>query len=229
MNKLPGDCDDSRADVHPGAPENCSDGIDNNCNGLIDQADPACGQLCAGGGSNCHDNFDCQLGMTFCAQSGGPAGCCTYCALPPIGCGPNEIPVSSGIDPQTGCPGVTCVANTICPGVAAPVCATNGATYNNECEAMRAQATVAHPGDCDPGEGLFCNPSDPTSCGPSGDMYCRDACPTCDAFDFQCMKKGACVLDYDCPAGEPPPTLVCMPGQTQHVACVNHACQYSCQ
>ncbi len=33
------DCDDTNANVHPGADEVC-DGIDNNCNGLVDDADP---------------------------------------------------------------------------------------------------------------------------------------------------------------------------------------------
>jgi Carboxypeptidase regulatory-like domain/Putative metal-binding motif/Bacterial Ig domain len=31
------DCDDSRADIHPGADEICDDGVDNNCDGLIDE------------------------------------------------------------------------------------------------------------------------------------------------------------------------------------------------
>ncbi len=35
----PMDCDDSDASINPGAEEYCSDGIDNNCNGLIDTAD----------------------------------------------------------------------------------------------------------------------------------------------------------------------------------------------
>jgi hypothetical protein len=35
------DCDDTNAAVRPSATENCSDGIDNNCNGLIDDLDPA--------------------------------------------------------------------------------------------------------------------------------------------------------------------------------------------
>lgn len=30
------DCDDARADVNPGLPEVCTDGVDNNCNGLVD-------------------------------------------------------------------------------------------------------------------------------------------------------------------------------------------------
>ena len=37
------DCNDDNAAVYPGAQEICDDGIDNNCNGLIDDSDPACG------------------------------------------------------------------------------------------------------------------------------------------------------------------------------------------
>ncbi len=38
------DCDDSDASVHPGAAEDCDDGIDNDCDGLTDSADtPDCG------------------------------------------------------------------------------------------------------------------------------------------------------------------------------------------
>lgn len=34
------DCDDTRADVYPGAPEICGDGIDQNCNGVADEGCP---------------------------------------------------------------------------------------------------------------------------------------------------------------------------------------------
>ncbi|MDW7773947.1 MAG: putative metal-binding motif-containing protein [Desulfobulbaceae bacterium] len=37
----PVDCDDTDAAINPGAVENCNDGFDNNCNGLIDDQDPA--------------------------------------------------------------------------------------------------------------------------------------------------------------------------------------------
>ncbi len=33
------DCDDSDPDVYPGAEEDCADGKDNDCDGLVDDAD----------------------------------------------------------------------------------------------------------------------------------------------------------------------------------------------
>jgi hypothetical protein len=50
-----GDCDDTNPAVHPGAVEQCTDGIDNDCSGTVDchdsqcSADPACPTSCNGG------------------------------------------------------------------------------------------------------------------------------------------------------------------------------------
>lgn len=38
----PVDCNDNNASINPGMSESCSDGIDNDCNGKVDAADPAC-------------------------------------------------------------------------------------------------------------------------------------------------------------------------------------------
>ncbi|MBT3046111.1 MAG: putative metal-binding motif-containing protein [Candidatus Thiodiazotropha sp.] len=46
------DCDDTNADVNPGALEVCDDGVDNNCNGLSDSADGVC-QNSDGGDDEC--------------------------------------------------------------------------------------------------------------------------------------------------------------------------------
>jgi hypothetical protein len=37
------DCSDDNADIHPGIEEDCGDGLDNDCNGFIDDADALCG------------------------------------------------------------------------------------------------------------------------------------------------------------------------------------------
>ncbi|OGQ77904.1 MAG: hypothetical protein A2289_19270 [Deltaproteobacteria bacterium RIFOXYA12_FULL_58_15] len=64
------DCDDTSAAVHPGMGEHCGDGIDNDCNGLIDEDDVGgCPFGCADrdgdgyrdtecGGSDCDDNLN---------------------------------------------------------------------------------------------------------------------------------------------------------------------------
>jgi hypothetical protein len=36
------DCDDSSGSVNPGSPEICENGTDDDCNGWIDDEDPAC-------------------------------------------------------------------------------------------------------------------------------------------------------------------------------------------
>ena len=53
------DCDDNNASVHPGAVEVCDDGIDNNCDGVIDEG---CGGVCvdADGDGWCVEDGDCD-------------------------------------------------------------------------------------------------------------------------------------------------------------------------
>ncbi|MBY0370919.1 hypothetical protein K2X33_09550 [bacterium] len=63
--ELGGDCNDFDNILFPGAGENCSDAIDNNCDFLVDCADPICGvdvdgdsyrSFANGCGSDCNDN-----------------------------------------------------------------------------------------------------------------------------------------------------------------------------
>jgi hypothetical protein len=85
----PGDCDDARRNVHPDAKEDCSDGLDNDCDGVADEGEPeqcngidddcdattpdgdqTCGAFACKGGAcltRCSSNGDCSSGL-FCAD-----------------------------------------------------------------------------------------------------------------------------------------------------------------
>lgn len=57
------DCNDEEASVNPGEAESCSNGIDDNCDGLEDAADPACSpQQCILLGDRCSTARDCCSG-----------------------------------------------------------------------------------------------------------------------------------------------------------------------
>src|SRR5690606_34638147 len=61
------DCDDTRADVHPGQPEQCLDEIDNDCNGRVDAMDPwGCPASCADGDGDGYPDRSC--GGTDCGD-----------------------------------------------------------------------------------------------------------------------------------------------------------------
>lgn len=219
-----GDCAPNDATVNPGAREQCNNGKDDDCDGLIDAADSTCANQC-GPTPSCKNALDCTLGRTTCSS----AGCCLSCpALAPPQCPPSFCLSPTAPDPYSGCPSAPrCIACSVCPAIFMPVCAQldNGPrTFMNRCEATAANATLIHDGECVQGEGLACDARGP---GCFSGTYCRDACPICDAPVLRCTKIGACVFDADCPAGmaQAPP---CSNGQPGTWRCMSNTCQRQC-
>lgn len=67
-----GDCDDNNPRVNSRLPELCGDGIDNNCNGFIDSAEP--GGCSRPGHDRCDDPLDVSAGGRFTIPAAGATG-----------------------------------------------------------------------------------------------------------------------------------------------------------
>ncbi len=137
-----GDCDDSRASVHPGATEVCN-GIDDNCNGLVDE--PPAGQEC-GVGFVCTD------------------GHCTCPATIPLACGaacvdPSSDPANCGACGHVCGTGQSCVAG-------ACACLAGLANCGASCASLASDA--ANCGSC----GTSCGVAGYTTACTGGSCQC---------------------------------------------------------
>lgn len=135
------------------------------------------GSAGAGSGSTCGG----LLGVK-CATS-------EYCAFDPKS--------SCGAADQTG---VCTPKPQVCNDISAPVCACDGQTYANECEAAAKGSSVLHTGACEePSSGNSCGGLKPATCAKS--EYCNYPIATkCGSGDQTgtCTKiPGACDLVYD--------------------------------
>ncbi len=170
----PVDCNDNNAAVKPGAAENCTDGIDNNCNGLIDGQDPAavgCPPVCT--------DAD---GDTY-AVEGGACG--------PVDCDDSDASINPGAAEVCGdsidnnCNGAT---DEDC----GPVCTdADGDTY-------AAEGGACGPADCDdsdasinPGAAEVCGDSIDNNCNSAVDENCGPACTDNDG-DTYAVEGGDC-------------------------------------
>jgi hypothetical protein len=153
------DCNDLNPQVFPGGPEMCTDGADNNCNGLADCLDPACNAAPVCGctpspnGENCANKMDddCDT-IVDCFD----ADCL---GTPACGCKPNEkLDCDDGFDDD--CDGLIDCDDTDCFG-----------TFNCGCQAQQEICTDGQDQDCD---GLIdcadpdCTGVFPCACQPPG-------------------------------------------------------------
>jgi hypothetical protein len=251
------DCDDDRAGVHPGAAENCSNGLDDDCDGLTDQQDPACGE--------CSTDGDCSDGNACNGQERCVGGHCTGGTAPD--CDDDNACTEDGCDQTSGCThsdlpdGTDCGSRT-CSGLEwrQPVCqegSCSGAVLIQDCDDGNACTDDA----CNPSSGCA-NPAvaDGTDCntganscltGPTRWSHytcqsgtCTNVITTCnddeDCTDNTCEVSTGCAFIWK-PDGNscgPTPNMVCCSGvcryinsDDQHCGGCNQPCAsgYYCQ
>ena len=175
-----GDCDDTAAAIRPDAVEGpadaavCSDHVDNNCNGLVDAADPGCAAATAPAPATCPDAD--KDGFAVCDPTCSPAygtrcGDCNDAdaAIHPGGVeGPADAAVCSD-HVDNDCDGAVDAADRGCAATSA-------------CADADKDGFAACDGTCMPAMGTSCGDCDDTNAavhpgaieGPAGAPVCSD-------------------------------------------------------
>ncbi len=222
------DCNDLNPSVYPGHPEACSDGVDNDCNGLTDCQDPSCagipncgcvpdpgGEKCGNGkDDDCNGLIDCQD-----PKCAGTPGC---------GCTDSESgKCDNGIDDDCDglidCDDFDCFYETVCTCKNHPEICDNGVDDNCDLRVDCADPQCTGFAACicvPPGQPEVCDDKQDNDC--DGFVDCADpdcvysaACATClpeqcsDGIDNDCNNlidcaDPACVHD---PACKPKPEI----------------------
>lgn len=173
------DCNDNDPTVHPGAPETCGDGIDQNCDGVDATCAPA-GWTCEPGYYGVGDGCDCGCGVIDPDCADATVESCQYCGEAGS-CSPAGV----------GCPGnISPTNNAVC----AACVDTDGDGYCAEFDCNDADDSV-HPGAtevCGDGIDQSCDGVD-LACGPAGWTCPANYFGTDDGCDCGCG-----VLDPDC-------------------------------
>ncbi|MFO0590814.1 MAG: MopE-related protein [Polyangiaceae bacterium] len=156
------------------------DGIDNNCNQLVDETDPMLGQSCMTGGSGvcAQGKYQCNAGVFQCA---GAAPSTEVCDGLDNDCnGTVDDAPGTGGDCSTGALGVCAAGIISCKQVGGaytidcfPIVAPTGETcdgLDNNCNGSADEG--------DPGGGAVCNTGAPGICGP-GVLHCQNGAVGC--------------------------------------------------
>jgi hypothetical protein len=217
-----GDCNDHVPEIHPWAQEACN-GVDDNCDGLIDEGNP-------GGGGECgSDVGECRKGVLVCVR-GNPSGVLCLEDLRPVdeACNGLDDDCDAGTDeafrydeetgtgcvdlhdtdrcggaPKVGepCHGIgECGAGLVeCLGLVSATCSTNPDGSNSQ---AGEEVCNGRDDDCD---GVTDNDAD-SSCN-DGLACTRGYCDSgeCrhDLIDGWCLINGVCVTDGGRPDGNP--------------------------
>lgn len=194
------DCDDARADVHPGAREVCN-ARDDDCNAMVDDAELGC-DCTDGERRSCGrtDVGDCALGVQTCV--GGRWGACDGEVQPR-----NEV--CGGGDED--CDGMTDEADSL--GGSVFYADTDGDGYGDFFAPIRAcsmpAGTVTNASDCNDNDSRV----NPAQTGFFTEPACRDGsapmagpCPGETGFSFSCWACNGRLpvdseYDYDCDGG----------------------------
>jgi hypothetical protein len=185
------DCNDLNPNVHPGLPEDCKDGSDNDCNGVIDCFDPACtavpdcGCQPSPSGEVCTNKKDDDCDMVVDCNDADCAG------TQACGCSPTESGLcvngfDDDCDGQIDCADSNCFNNAACScQIAGEVCWDG---QDNDCDLL---VDCADP-NCG---GIFpcaCQPpGSPEICSDGFDNDC-DSLPDC--ADPECLISPACQM-----------------------------------
>ena len=188
------DCDDNNSEVYPGAPEDCYNAIDDDCDGLIDSDDPDCNYCGDGYCTNeedamtCPEDCESTCGDSFCTHAEDAGDCPDDC--PPM-CGDGFCThAETALDCPFDCPPI-CGDGFCSPEedfISCPQdCQTGAICGDGFCDYMMGEDEYNCPSDCGGGtmgcgDG-FCDyamgedpQSCPQDCQPQmicGDGYCE--------------------------------------------------------
>jgi hypothetical protein len=180
--------------IHEDTPAACSNGVDDDGNGLVDCADPGCfpTEACERTAATCRDGIDNDAnGLTDCEQPSCRDG--GFCASFVSGCDAAT---------QSGCPrGMACYPDSV-------------DAAKNTCWLPGAGGETSPCGD---------NPAGNPDCGAGFFCLTGDGCARLCAFDSDCPRSSVCLGDRRHTPKSPfgfctvpcyPPTVPCLPGVT---------------